>query len=265
MPRRYGVIDRKNPDAGIKEWRTEPVGIVFHTTESELAPFESEQNPTLKKLGTSILGYVRHERAYNFVIDRFGRVFRVVPETDTANHAGHSIWADADWFYVNLNPSFIGISFEAQSGGGHEAASVSPAQFHSAKVLTQMLRAKYKISAANCVTHAQVSVNPDNMRIGYHTDWAGNFPFAEIGLTDNYGRPLPSLYAFGFSYDPSFVNSSNARMWIGVALAEQELRQAATAAGMTVPEYRKALQQRYRKELTALRARSAQENGNDSN
>jgi hypothetical protein len=263
-PRRYGLIDRKKPDAGFEHEGTEPVGIVFHTTESELAPFSSDQNRTLQKLGMSLLEYVRRERSYNFVIDRFGRVFRIVAENETANHAGHSIWADANWFYVNLNQSFIGISFEAQSVGGRDATGVSPAQFHAAKVLTEMLRSRYGIAAGNCVTHAQVSVNPDNMRIGYHTDWAGNFPFSEMGLPDNYNRPLPSMYAFGFVCDPAFVNASNARMWIGVALAEQETRQSAMAAGMTVPEYCKALQQRYRKELAALRASSAQEKSNEN-
>jgi hypothetical protein len=55
-------------------------------------------------------------------------------------------------------------------------------------------------------------------------------------------------------------------MWIGVALAEQELRQAAAAAGMTVPDYRKTLQERYRKDLMALREGSARrEKSNDSN
>ena len=53
---------------------------------------------------------------------------------------------------------------------------------HAARILTEMLRGKYHIPASNCVTHAQVSVNPDNMLVGYHTDWAGNFPFLDIGL-----------------------------------------------------------------------------------
>ena len=34
---------------------------------------------------------------YNFLIDRFGRVYRVVQESDAANHAGNSIWAEPSW------------------------------------------------------------------------------------------------------------------------------------------------------------------------
>jgi len=51
--------------------------------------------------------------------------------------AGHSIWADAEWIYVNLNASFLAICFEAQTrpGGGF-----SPAQIHAGKVLVEMLR-----------------------------------------------------------------------------------------------------------------------------
>jgi hypothetical protein len=72
--------------------RTRPAGIVFHTTESLQAPFEADQNRTLKRIGESLLEYVRSKRAYRFLIDRFGRVYRIVGEGDAANHAGHSVW-----------------------------------------------------------------------------------------------------------------------------------------------------------------------------
>ena len=49
------------------------------------------------------------------MIDRFGRVFRIVRESDSANHAGNSVWADQHWVYVNLNESFFGVAFEAQT------------------------------------------------------------------------------------------------------------------------------------------------------
>jgi len=42
-------------------------------------------------------------------------------------------------------------------------------------MLTDMLRKRYGIPAGNCVTHAQVSVNPSNLLIGYHIDWASSF------------------------------------------------------------------------------------------
>src|SRR5215472_4946439 len=87
-PRSYLAfpMDRPAQTEGVQ--RSVPAGIVFHTTESRQAPFEPDQNRVLKKLGESLLEYVRRERAYHFLIDRFGRVYRIVAETDAANHSG---------------------------------------------------------------------------------------------------------------------------------------------------------------------------------
>jgi len=72
-----------------------------------MAPFEEDQNQVLRRAGEGLLEFVRRRQAYHFVIDRFGRVFRVVGESDAANHAGNSVWADPAWIYINLNPSFL--------------------------------------------------------------------------------------------------------------------------------------------------------------
>lgn len=230
---------------------TQPVGIVFHTTESHIVPFEEGQNNQLRRIAGEVLQFIRSKQCYHFVIDRFGRVFRVVQEADIANHAGWSIWADQHGGYINLNRSFIGVAFETQTEHG-ALPNISPAQVHAGRILTEQLRSKYKIAIGNCVTHAQVSVNPNNMRIGYHTDWAGNFPFADLGLTDNYAVPLPSLYLFGFEYDPVFVRSTGSRLWKGLLLAEDQVRLQAAAEGLGVPEYRNALQHRFKNIAAAL-------------
>ncbi len=210
-PRAYLVFPADRPDDGEGVRRTVPAGIVYHTTESRQLPFEASANRALKQVGESLIDFVRRRHAYNFLIDRFGRVFRIVPESDAADHAGYSVWADDSWLYVNLNGSFLGVSFEARTEPGQEDPTVSPAQIHSAAMLTDMLRARYGIAAGNCVTHAQVSVNPVNMRVGYHTDWASSFPFAQLGLPDNYARPLPAIVAFGFEYDETFVQLAGGR------------------------------------------------------
>ena len=228
---------------------TAPVGIVYHTTESNIAPFEEDENHRLRQLGRNLLEWTRQERSYHYVIDRFGRVFRIVDEADAAFHAGKSVWADADGVYVNLNDSFLGVAFEAETDA---AGAVTPAQISSAKVLTEMLRARYGIPAANCVTHAQVSVNPLNMHIGDHTDWAGNFPFAALGLPDNYLIPLPSLYVFGFEYDDTFLRVAGGT-WKGVTLAVDQVAQRAAAEGLPLTRYRAALRQRYREIAAALK------------
>jgi hypothetical protein len=260
--RSYRPLDPAHDYEFSGEARTEPAGIVFHTTESLIAPFEAERNRELKRAGEELLGYIRRHCAYHFVIDRFGRVFRLVKETDSANHAGNSVWADRRWTYINLNQSFLGVAFEAQSHGDDGAPSVSPAQIHSGRILTDMLRSKYHIPATNCVAHAQVSVNPSNMVIAYHTDWANDLPFAALGLSDNYSLPLASLSSFGFHYDASLVRLSGNRPWRGLQAAEQMVKEQASARGLSVEAYRSVLQRRYRERLAATKSLAAAEEMN---
>jgi hypothetical protein len=254
----YPVYRRRDPQLSSAEMRTGPAGIVYHTTESHMAPFEPDQAGRMQLIEASVLDLVRRNRSYHYVIDRFGRVFRVVAEADIANHAGLSIWADEKYAYVNLNASFLGVSFETQTQRGDDNPEISPAQIHSARVLTDMLRYIYGIPAGNCVTHAQVSVNPANMRIGYHTDWAGNFPFAEIGLGDNYEEPLASVFAFGFDYDGVYVQSTGRRLWQGLRASDEQVTLQASVLGMPVPAYKRILRQRYEKILAATRAAATQ-------
>jgi N-acetylmuramoyl-L-alanine amidase-like protein len=229
-----------------------PVGIVYHTTESNLAPFEEDENRRLQRIGHNLIEWIREDRSYHYVIDRFGRVYRVVQEGDAANHAGSSIWADSRGVYVNLNDSFIGVSFEGQTGAVDE---VTQAQVSAGKVLTEMLRSRYGIATEDCVTHAQVSVNPQNMRIGAHTDWAGKFPFAGVGLPDNYSLPLPSLSVFGFEYDSVFLKMTGTR-WHGLDVAELQVARQAAAEGLETGRYRAMLQHRYKDIASALKEKS---------
>ncbi|MBZ5583280.1 MAG: peptidoglycan recognition protein family protein [Acidobacteriia bacterium] len=240
--------------AGGPARRSQPAGIVFHSTESQQAPFAAVHNEELKRIGESLLGFLRRRQCYHFLIDRFGRVYRVVAEGDAANHAGHSVWADDQWIYVNLNESFLGIAFEARTGRDRAEEEVTAAQKRSAVMLTEMLRNRYRIPAKNCVTHAQVSVNPSNMRIGYHVDWAAKFPYGDLGLPNNYATPLPAIWAFGFGWDPGFLQAAGGDMRGAVEAADEILNGRAAAAGLRAGAYRKRLQQQYREKLAALRA-----------
>ena len=252
-PRSYLAFPAVSPEKGRGVHGSSPVGIVFHTTESRQVPFEAAQTGALKSIGESLVEYVRRRRAYNFLIDRFGRVYRIVWESDAANHAGYSVWCDQKWLYLNLNESFLGISFEARTEAGQEASKVEPAQVRAAAMLIEMLRSRYGIPAANCVTHAQVSVNPSNMRVGYHTDWASSFPFEPLGLPDNYTRPLPALWMCGFESDGVFLRFAGARLAEGVRLAEEKVNQGAAAAGLSEAQYRRGLQKRFRERLAEAR------------
>jgi hypothetical protein len=253
---KYPVYGYGKSDSGITDWKTAPAGIVYHTTESHLAPFEPGENRHLVRIGTAVLDYVKQNRFYHFVIDRFGRVFRIVKETDVANHAGMSVWGDEKGTYVNLNTSFLGVSFESAQTPGEDTPAATPAQIHAGRVLTEMLRSKYGIPAANCVTHAQVSVNPSNMLIGWHTDWAGIFPFAEMGLPDNYAAPPASLYVFGFGYDGNYVRITGSHVSQALLVAEDRMRRQAAASRMPLPKYKASLQQRYREITAALKSKS---------
>jgi hypothetical protein len=255
-PRWYPLIGR-DPSAPWGPRRSQPAGIVFHITESDQAPFEPGQNHMLKHIGQELLVYLRNRRAYHFLIDRFGRVHRIVVESDAANHAGHSVWADSQWSYVNLNTSFLSIAFVARTDPSQPPAN--PAQIHAAKVLTAMLRSKYNIPAGNCVTHAQVSVNPGLMRIGWHTDWGNHFPFEEVGLPDNYQQPIAALSQFGFTYDAVYLQYTSPTVWKGLAQGDEQMRQAAAMRGIAVAEYRKLLQKNYRDQVAALKNPSANE------
>lgn len=232
--------------------RSSPAGIVFHTTESLQARFEPGQNSVLQRTGEGLLEFVQHKKAYNFVIDRFGRIFRVVREEDAAEHAGYSVWADSESAYINLNESFIGIAVETRTDAGQTSPSVTPGQLRALATLTEMLRARFGIAAANCVTHAQVSVNPGRMLAGYHTDWASSFPFEAAGLPDNYSRPLPSVSLFGFQFDEAFAHVGGIRMAQSAAAADIDLKRRASETGQSPASYRQALQHRYRQLLSEI-------------
>lgn len=230
----------------------EPRGILYHTTESQLLPFAEEASRNIDRLGKSLARLLQSEHAYHYLIDRFGRVFRIVKESDAAGHSGFSVWADGEGLYVNLNHSFIGISFEARSG---EVAEVTAAQITAARMLTEMLRYRYSIPEENCITHAQVSVNPDNMKLGNHTDWAHSFPFKAVGLPDNYSLPPAAIWGFGYLYDEDLIARAGGMTWAGLPIAEQRLTRQAADQGLTLDEYRKTLRTRYQQIRRELKAK----------
>ena len=253
-PRSYLAFPREANGRNQPARRAEPVGIVFHSSESHQVPLEASQNSALKRVGESLLEYVRRRHAYHFVIDRFGRVFQIVNETDAADHAGYSVWADDRWEYVNLNESFLGVAFEAQSLPAPWDAGPNPAQIRSGGMLIEMLRSVYRIPETNCVTHAQVSVNPDNMRVGYHTDWVSGFPFESLGLPDNQAQLLPAVLDFGFEADPAFLGAASGHLRAGIAESEARVQEQAAAASLKVPRYRQLLRQRYRALLARVKS-----------
>ncbi len=243
--RRYLVFPRDGGDPAFVE--DKPAGIVYHTSESDIAPFEPGQTSSILRNTRGLLRWLRKHGNYHYLIDRFGRIYRLVEESDVAYHAGRSIWADDDNYYLDLNDSFLGVCFEsAWKAGANEAELLTPAQIQAAMNLTDMLRAHYDIPDANSVPHGLISVNPKKMLIGHHLDWAHGFPFAALGLSDKYEVPLPSIVGFGFGYDEHMVESMKGQLWPGVEHAERELRVRARDKGVSSPLLRLELRRIYR-------------------
>ncbi len=267
LPREYYRFPKNSdhwpPDSKIRDKIS---GIVYHASESDLYPFMPEMNRSILKYSKRLIKYLLRKKSYNYFIDRFGRVYRLVQEDHAAFHAGNSIWADDEKIYLNLNHAFIGICFE---GNDFEEiniknrkksqtkklkssllkptgiSSFNEAQLRSGKELTDWLRVKYNIPQHNCVPHALISVNPDKRLIGYHLDLSRGFPFAKFGLSDKYQEPLPSMVEFGFLYDSHFEKIFNGKLWNGIGYSEEILQRKARNSGMSLAEYRRSLHQRF--------------------
>jgi hypothetical protein len=245
-PGKAGAKDEAKPVAPSSPvLMSKPVGIVFHISESDIVPFVGRNNSSLQFMSRALLEYARGHKLYNYVIDRFGRIYRIVADENTAGHAGKSVWGDGRNIYVNLNASFIGICFEGKSASGAALGpeAINEAQVHGARVLTAVLRSKYGIDDANCVTHGLVSVNPANHLMGYHTDWVSGFPFQSLGLSDKYQSDLMAIWKFGFGYDQAYIASAGGKRWPGLDLAEAKLKEMARLDGLT-PEEEKARRRR---------------------
>lgn len=242
---------------------SKPVGIVYHISESDLLPFADRYNASLQTRSKSLLDYARERKLYNYLIDRFGRTYRIVRDEFACNHAGNSTWSDDRGVYINLNTSFIGVCFEGRSerGGAVGPDRINEAQIYAARVLTAVLRSKYEINDANCVTHGLVSVNPSNNLMGYHTDWVAGFPFEAIGLSNKYETELAAISRLGFTYDQSYLAAAGGRKWPGLEKAEAALKEAAGGNGLTIEEERRSrerlFQQAYLKQRALDRSEAA--------
>ncbi|MGA9993957.1 MAG: peptidoglycan recognition family protein [Pyrinomonadaceae bacterium] len=232
------LIRRRGADSADETIHKEPAGILYHTSESDLDAFTADNSSTIERRTQDLLEHVKRGKLYNYVIDRFGQIYRIVRDDQAANHAGHSIWGDAQNIYIGLNESFLGVCFETQTEAGADER-LTEAQLISGRTLTAVLRSRYQIDDTDCVTHGLVSVNPGNMIISYHHDWVRGFPFEAMGLSDKYKIAPASVSEFGFTAD------QEDRRWPGVAVAEAEFKQRADAAHLKPEEMRRRERERY--------------------
>jgi hypothetical protein len=251
-PRRYRVHDR----AGVlqKTVYSRPVGVLFHTSESDLWPLDADYGKQLRRSSAALLKYVRNTLAYHYVIDRFGRVYRTVDDETRASHAGHGVWAHGDEVYLDLNSAFVGVSFESRWEGGR-TLPITRAQLIAGRNLTNYLRQRFAIPPEMCVTHGLTSVSPKQHLIGYHRDWARGFPFEAFGLPDLYSQPPPSVTLFGFGYDDEYMRTVGP--WSGLTAAEQTLAREATDRSISVSELRAERRAAYQAWVKQLRGKNA--------
>jgi len=243
-PRGYYTIPRGSDTDG-EQVRRDIAGIVYHTSESDIVPFIADNNAAILKRSQGVLEYIQKRKAYNYVIDRIGDIYRVVRDDHTAFHAGNSIWADDQNTYVVLNESFIGVCFESTVEGESLEETLTEAQIIAGRALTNVLRSKYNITDANCTTHGLVSINPDKMLIAYHHDWVRNFPFEAMGLSDKYKIPPPNMLDYGFTYDEEILEKLGRKLWEGAFAAEDEFKKRAEKTRMNPELLRRRLRERY--------------------
>ncbi len=259
ISRNYVVFSRNEdvlpgPDAFSHRIR----GILYHTSEGDMAPFKPEKNKLLKKFSNQLVHYVRRKKGYHYLIDRFGRVYRIVRDEDAAFHAGNAVWADEDSIFLNLNHAFLGICFEGKDfeeilepGSTRpkirvmDRSTITEAQIQSGKELTDWLRYHYQIPQHNCIAHGIASVYPKNRLVGYHLDLAHGFPFHRFGLQDKYGELIPSIIEFGFKRDRYFNEVLNGNVWPGIVRSEAFLKTAAKQKSLSLSNYRKRLNDRF--------------------
>ena len=222
---------------------SEPVGIVFHTTESDIISLEPENNALLLRNSKNLVAYVKRHEFYHYLIDRFGRVYQILDDTSRANHAGHSVWAEAGRVYMNLNHAFFGVSFESRFAPSGPLP-LTEAQLQSGRLLTEYLIRSYRLDPRLCVGHGMVSINPATRKIGHHVDWARNFPFKAFGLPNTYEVEPASVRLFGFGYDDDLAKAIG-EPWPGVFKAEARLAKDAVKAGQTPEAFRLSLRQRF--------------------
>jgi hypothetical protein len=221
----------------------EPVGIVFHTTESDILSLEPENNSSLLRNSKNLVAYIKRHEFYHYLIDRFGRVYQILNDDSRANHAGNAVWASGGKVYMNLNHAFFGVSFESRFAP-EGPLPLTEAQLQAGRLLTEHLIRRYDLDPKLCVAHGIVSVNPKTRKIGHHVDWAKNFPFKTFGLPNAYDVEPASVRLFGFGYDDELAKAIG-EPWPGVFKAEAELERDAIKSGQSKADLRLALARRF--------------------
>jgi N-acetylmuramoyl-L-alanine amidase len=248
-PRAYYAIPRGSGTDGnqFSEKSDQIVGILYHTPENPMFDLTPDNIKRIQNSSRELIEDVRNHKKYNYLINRIGDIYRIVRDDQAAYHAGDSLWADANNYYVWLNESFIGVCFESKFDGASSLEQIlTEAQIISGRRLTEVLRAKYNIDDANCTTHGLVAVAPEEMLIARHHDWVHFFPFEAMGLSNKYKVRTPSIIDYGFTHNEEVLAKKlGGKLWEGAAMAEAEFNRRAAQARVNPDDLRSKLRDRY--------------------
>jgi N-acetylmuramoyl-L-alanine amidase len=253
-PRAYYTIPRgAETDGDLVSHKI--VGIIYHTPESGIVDFIPDNNEAIEKRTRRLLEWVRDHKLYNYMIDRYGDIYRIVRDDQAADHAGHSLWADAKSIYVSLNESFLGVCFESKFDGASSLDEIlTPVQINSGRLLTDVLRSQYGIDDADCTTHGLVAVDHEKMLIARHHDWVRYFPFEAMGLSDKYSIQPPSMSDYGFTFNEEVLTKLDYKLWEGAVTAEKEFNRRAEEARVSPEVLRRKWQDRYNSQCAKTRS-----------
>ena len=105
------------------------------------------ERESLKKLCNS-----KSKVSSHYLINRSGKIYRLVNDNRTAWHAGKSCWGK----YKNLNKSSIGIEL-VNKGHRFGYTNFSTEQIISLKKISKIIIKKYKIKNRNIVGHSDIA------------------------------------------------------------------------------------------------------------
>jgi len=143
--------------------------VVIHTTEHRDAPLDN------------VGRYLSRNRLANYLVDRDGAVYEIVPEAYRAFGCGDSLWEGR----YQVDHEAINVELLADTAPGKHRRDISAAQYAGLSRLLDDLRGRYpQIHSGRVVTHRMVAVSyayGTRSRKGdpYQFDWAA------AGLPDN--------------------------------------------------------------------------------
>jgi N-acetyl-anhydromuramyl-L-alanine amidase AmpD len=111
-----------------------------------------------------VLGQREHPGSYHYVIDRdrtpaARRIYRMVPTSRVAYHAGRSAWPEAPAVGQSLNGRALGVAFANDNGSDANPAddALTPWQLEAGLWLVTVLCRRFEIPASHVLAHREVS------------------------------------------------------------------------------------------------------------